>query len=195
MTLQNAPPGLDYERDKRFSKVYLVLLKTCHLMLSLWLKHNFRSLSKKWLPLAWWRIPKNAHLQKSFWSTPSLNMHAQMNIWNEISLLACPLLENVLGFLRWHFLLSCVFIFCFTKISFCLTAFLTLLISSKTNLIFRWKKQTCFYKIRHCMRTRISYHRSGIDYVGHCKIFCIKNHAIVFYLRNASFSVLFYAKC
>lgn len=25
MTLQNAPPGLDYERDKRFSKVYIVL--------------------------------------------------------------------------------------------------------------------------------------------------------------------------
>jgi hypothetical protein len=24
MTLQNAPPGLDYERDKRFSKVYSV---------------------------------------------------------------------------------------------------------------------------------------------------------------------------
>lgn len=27
MTLQNAPPGLDYERDRRFSKVYLVLEK------------------------------------------------------------------------------------------------------------------------------------------------------------------------
>lgn len=27
MTLQNAPPGLDYERDKRFSKVCLVLWK------------------------------------------------------------------------------------------------------------------------------------------------------------------------
>lgn len=26
MTLQNAPPGLDYDRDKRFSKVVLVLL-------------------------------------------------------------------------------------------------------------------------------------------------------------------------
>lgn len=25
MTLQNAPPGLDYDRDKRFSKVVLVL--------------------------------------------------------------------------------------------------------------------------------------------------------------------------
>lgn len=25
MTLQNAPPGLDYERDKRFSKVVLIL--------------------------------------------------------------------------------------------------------------------------------------------------------------------------
>lgn len=23
MTLQNAPPGLDYERDKKFSKVYI----------------------------------------------------------------------------------------------------------------------------------------------------------------------------
>lgn len=27
MTLQNAPPGLDYERDKRFSKVCVVYLK------------------------------------------------------------------------------------------------------------------------------------------------------------------------
>jgi hypothetical protein len=26
MTLQNAPPGLDYERDKRFSKVSVILL-------------------------------------------------------------------------------------------------------------------------------------------------------------------------
>jgi len=26
MTLQNAPPGLDYDRDKRFSKVVLILL-------------------------------------------------------------------------------------------------------------------------------------------------------------------------
>jgi hypothetical protein len=25
MTLQNAPPGLDYDRDRRFSKVILVL--------------------------------------------------------------------------------------------------------------------------------------------------------------------------
>jgi len=25
MTLQNAPPGLDYERDKRFSKVVPIL--------------------------------------------------------------------------------------------------------------------------------------------------------------------------
>lgn len=24
MTLQNAPPGLDYERDKKFSKVFLL---------------------------------------------------------------------------------------------------------------------------------------------------------------------------
>jgi hypothetical protein len=26
MTLQNAPPGLDYDRDRKFSKVALVLL-------------------------------------------------------------------------------------------------------------------------------------------------------------------------
>jgi hypothetical protein len=25
MTLQNAPPGLDYDRDKRFSKVVMIL--------------------------------------------------------------------------------------------------------------------------------------------------------------------------
>jgi hypothetical protein len=24
MTLQNAPPGLDYERDKKFSRVYIL---------------------------------------------------------------------------------------------------------------------------------------------------------------------------
>lgn len=26
MTIQNAPPGLDYDRDKRFSKVILLLV-------------------------------------------------------------------------------------------------------------------------------------------------------------------------
>jgi hypothetical protein len=34
MTLQNAPPGLDYERDKRFSKVYSIY--SAHFM-----KHRF----------------------------------------------------------------------------------------------------------------------------------------------------------
>jgi hypothetical protein len=29
MTLQNAPPGLDYDRDRRFSKVILVLSADC----------------------------------------------------------------------------------------------------------------------------------------------------------------------
>jgi serine/threonine-protein kinase OSR1/STK39 len=29
MTLQNAPPGLDYERDKRFSKSFKDLVATC----------------------------------------------------------------------------------------------------------------------------------------------------------------------
>lgn len=29
MTLQNAPPGLDYERDKRFSKVCLSRRNDC----------------------------------------------------------------------------------------------------------------------------------------------------------------------
>ncbi|GMI96356.1 MITOGEN-ACTIVATED PROTEIN KINASE KINASE KINASE KINASE4, TARGET OF TEMPERATURE3 [Hibiscus trionum] len=29
MTLQNAPPGLDYERDKRFSKSFKEMVATC----------------------------------------------------------------------------------------------------------------------------------------------------------------------
>jgi hypothetical protein len=31
MTLQNAPPGLDYERDKRFSKVVQILSADYHI--------------------------------------------------------------------------------------------------------------------------------------------------------------------
>lgn len=51
MTLQNAPPGLDYERDKRFSKVCVsdklfILLKFGS---EFWC---FCSLLKKWLLLA-----------------------------------------------------------------------------------------------------------------------------------------------
>ncbi|KAL8528898.1 hypothetical protein ACS0TY_006387 [Phlomoides rotata] len=40
MTLQNAPPGLDYERDKQFSKVYLILGKINAEYFILLLKHK-----------------------------------------------------------------------------------------------------------------------------------------------------------
>lgn len=30
MTLQNAPPGLDYDRDRRFSKVVLIFLASIY---------------------------------------------------------------------------------------------------------------------------------------------------------------------
>jgi serine/threonine-protein kinase OSR1/STK39 len=41
MTLQNAPPGLDYERDRRFSKVLKLLILLCSLLCTYgWCKKN-----------------------------------------------------------------------------------------------------------------------------------------------------------
>lgn len=63
MTIQNAPPGLDYDRDKRFSKVLMLLpgaLRSLHfsgleivITCSWFVSIGFNSLSKKWLLCAW----------------------------------------------------------------------------------------------------------------------------------------------
>lgn len=73
MTIQNAPPGLDYDRDKKFSKVLVFFLGCCSIallefqMLYVFCSYNFffyktkliRGLSavssplKKWLQCVW----------------------------------------------------------------------------------------------------------------------------------------------
>lgn len=35
MTIQNAPPGLDYDRDKKFSKVLVFFLSRCIILFKL----------------------------------------------------------------------------------------------------------------------------------------------------------------
>ncbi|KAI3700051.1 hypothetical protein L2E82_44666 [Cichorium intybus] len=65
MALQNAPPGLDYERDKKFSKSFKDLVAACLV-----------------------KDPKKRPSSEKLLKHPFFKMHEQLSIWNILFLMA-----------------------------------------------------------------------------------------------------------
>lgn len=121
MTLQNAPPGLDYERDKKFSKVteYHWLFTDNVIGTLLILLFAVCSLLSKWLLVAWWKILQNDLQRKNCWSIRSLSKQGPMIIQLEHCWRVCQHLEIAWRHWRWfigpqsefpHFRTTCYFI-------------------------------------------------------------------------------------